>query len=87
MIDLHSLKIGDIVCSSDDTLVKVHHLGRNGEVFYMVYADAARGRLQKEPYTRFYGFISSCHQATEDQKKWLEDWIAKRGGGLNYDKQ
>lgn len=87
MIDLHSLKIGDIVCSSDDTLVKVHHLGRNGEVFYMAYADAARGRLQKEPYTCFYGYISSCYQAAEDEKKWLEDWIAKRRDELNYDKQ
>lgn len=78
MMELHSLKIGDIVCSSDETLVKVHHLGRNGEVYFMAYADAARGRLQKEPYTRFYGFISSCHQATEDQKKWLEDWIVRK---------
>lgn len=78
MIDLHSLKIGDIVCSSDETLVKVHHLGINGEVYFMAYADAARGRLQREPYTLFYGFISSCHQATENQKKWLEDWILRK---------
>lgn len=81
MIDLHSLKIGDIVCSSDDTLVKVHHLGRNGEVFYMAYADAARGRLQKEPYTRFYGFISSCYQATEDKKNGLKIGL-RRGGRI-----
>ena len=78
MIDLHSLKIRDIVCSSDGSLVKVHHLGINGEVYFMAYADAARGRLQKEPYTCFYGYISSCYQATEDEKKWLEIWIAKR---------
>ena len=44
----------------------------------MAYADAARGRLQREPYTRFYGFISSCYQATENQKKWLEDWIVRK---------
>lgn len=53
----------------------------------MAYADAARGRLQKEPYTSFYGFISSCYQATEDEKKWLEIWIVKRRDELNYDKQ
>ena len=53
----------------------------------MAYADAARGRLQKEPYTSFYGFISSCYQATEDEKKWLENWIVKRRDELNYDKQ
>ena len=86
-MNLHSLKIGDIVHSSDDTLIKVHHLGINGEVYFMAYADAARGRLQREPYTRFYGFISSCYQATEDEKKWLEIWIAKRRDELNYDKQ
>lgn len=86
-MNLHSLKIEDIVHSSDDTLIKVHHIGKNGEVHYMAYADAARGRLQREPYTRFYGFISSCYQATEDQKKWLEIWIAKKRDELNYDKQ
>lgn len=77
-MDIHSLKFGDIVHSSDDTLIKVHHIGINGEVYYIAYADAARGRLQKEPYTFFYGYISFCHQATEDEKKWLENWIAKK---------
>lgn len=80
-MDIHSLKFGDIVHSSDDTLIKVHRLGRNGEVYYMAYADAARGRLQREPYTRFYGFISSCHQATEDQKNGLK--FGLRRGGRN----
>lgn len=50
-MDIHSLKFGDIVHSSDDTLIKVHHLGINGDVYFMAYADAARGRLQRESHT------------------------------------
>ena len=80
-MDTHSLKFGDIVHSSDDTLIKVHHIGKNGEVHYMAYADAARGRLQKEPYTCFYGYISSCYQATEDEKNGLK--FGLRRGGTN----
>lgn len=83
-MDIHSLKFGDIVHSSDDTLIKVHHIGKNGEVYYLAYADAARGRLQKEQYISFYGYISSCYQATEYEKKWLEDWITKKRDREEY---
>lgn len=68
---------GDIVHASDDTLVKIHHIGARGEVYYEAYADNARGLLQYDPYTFHYGFITSCYPATEKQKRWLREWIKK----------
>lgn len=78
---LSTVNRGDIIHSSDDTLINVHHIGKNGEVFFLAYADNARGRMQSKPYYCYYGYISECYPATEEQKKWLENWIlAKKGG-------
>lgn len=68
---------GDIVHASDDSLIKIHHIGAEGEVYYEAYADNARGQLQYEPYTYHYGFITDCYPATEKQKRWLRKWIKK----------
>lgn len=68
---------GDIVHASDDSLVLIHHIGAKGEVYYKAYADNARGKLQHEPYTHFYGYITDCYPATEKQKRWLRKWIKK----------
>lgn len=70
-----TVKKGEIIHTSDDSLIKVHHIGENGEVFYMAYADNARGKIQECPYAHYYGYISSCYTATEEQKQWLENWI------------
>lgn len=76
MSKILTAKKGDIIHSSCDTLIKVHHIGKNGEVFYIAYADNARGKIQQEPCnTHYYGYISSCYTATEEQKQWLENWI------------
>jgi hypothetical protein len=74
-LEANMVNRGDIVHASDDSLVLIHHIGTEGEVYYEAYADNARGRLQYEPYTYHYGFITSCYPATEKQKLWLMDWI------------
>lgn len=66
---------GDIIHSNDDTLVKVHHIGDNGEVYYFAYADNARGAMGEKPYNRFYGNIYNSYPATPEQKRWMESWI------------
>lgn len=66
---------GDIIHSNDDTLVKVHHIGNNGEVHYLAYADNTRGKMGEEPYKSFYGNILHSYPATKEQKLWLERWI------------
>lgn len=53
---------------------------------WSVYADNARGRLQDEPYTFHYGFITSCYPATEKQKRWLMNWIRKHKWLMSYNK-
>lgn len=80
-MDIHSLKFGDIVHSSDDTLIKVHHIGKNGEVYYMAYADAARGRLQKEPYTFFMDIFLFAIKLQKMKRNGLK--IGSRRGGRN----
>lgn len=78
---LSTVNRGDIIHSSDDTLIKVHHIGKNGEVFFMAYADNVRVRIQSKPYYCFYGYIKECYPVTEEQKKWLEKRIlAKKIG-------
>lgn len=77
MKKLFTAKKGDVIHSSDDTLVKVHHIGKRGEVHYMAYADAARGRIQNRPYISYYGKISECYPASIGEKEWLENWIKK----------
>ena len=76
-MNANEVKPGDIIHSSDDTIIKVHHIGDGGEVHFMAYADAARGRMGEEPYRKYYGFIQDCHPATDEQKQWLEEWIEK----------
>lgn len=39
MKKLFTANKGDVIHSSDDTLIKVHHIGKHGEVHYMAYAD------------------------------------------------
>lgn len=69
---------GDIVHASDDSLVLIHHLGIEGEVYYEAYADNARGELQHKPYNYHYGYITDCYPATEKQKQWLRKWIKEQ---------
>ena len=77
---------GDIVHASDDSLVLIHHIGTEGEVYYEAYADNARGQLQYEPYTHHYGYIKDCYPATEKQKRWLMNWIRKHKWLRSYNK-
>lgn len=79
-LEANMVRKGDIVHASDDTLIKIHHIGAEGEVYYEAYADNARGRIQHEPYTYHYGFITSCYPATEKQKWWLRSWIEEHKG-------
>ncbi len=74
-LEASMVRNGEIVHAADDSLIKIHHLGAKGEVFYDAYADAARGKIQHAPYTHHYGFITSCYPATEKQKRWLRKWI------------
>ena len=76
-LDANMVKRGDIVHAADDSLVLIHHIGAEGEVYYEAFADNARGQLQYEPYTYHYGFITSCYPATKKQKRWLREWIKK----------
>ena len=76
-LEANMVNRGDIVHASDDSLVLIHHIGAEGEVYYKAYADNARGKLQHEPYTHFYGYITDCYPATEKQKRWLRKWIKK----------
>lgn len=66
---------GQNIHSNDDTIIKVHHIGDNGEVHYFAYADNARGRMGKEPYKEFYGYIDQCYPTTPSESLWLERWI------------
>lgn len=77
MKKLFTANKGDVIHSSDDTLIKVHHIGKHGEVHYIAYADGARGRIQNEPYYNYYGKIHECYQASIGEKEWLENWIKK----------
>ena len=85
-LEANMVNRGDIVHASDDTLIKIHHIGAEGEVYYEAYADNVRGRLQDEPYTCHYGFITSCYPATEKQKRWLMNWIRKHKWLRSYNK-
>lgn len=85
-LEANMVNRGDIVHASDDSLVLIHHIGAEGEVYYEAYADNARGRLQDEPYTCHYGFITSCYPATEKQKRWLMNWIRKHKWLRSYNK-
>ena len=76
-LEANMVKKSDIVHASDDSLIKIHHIGAKGEVYYEAYADNARGQLQHKPYSHYYGFITSCYPATEKQKRWLREWIKK----------
>lgn len=75
MKKLFTANEGDVIHSSDDTLIKVHHIGKYGEVHYIAYADGARGRIQNEPYNNYYGKIYACYPASISEKEWLENWI------------
>lgn len=74
-LEANMVKNGSIVHAADDKILKIHHLGAKGEVFFEAYADKISGRLQQEPYTHHYGFITSCYPATAKQKSWLRKWI------------
>lgn len=63
------VKFGDIIHSNDDTMIEVHSIGEDGEVFYLSYADGARGELGKPPYIDYYGFIQECRECTENEKE------------------
>ena len=69
------VKYGDIIHSNDDSIIKVHHIGDEGEVFYIAYADNARGELGHIPYTHSYGTIDECYEASAHEKEFLENWI------------
>lgn len=71
-----NVKEGDVVVSSDGTLVKVHSIGYDNEVFYYAYyADASDNRIAKDPYDHYYGYIDDCCPATSVDKEWMERWI------------
>lgn len=77
-LEAYMVNCGDIVHASDDSLVLIHHLGVEGEVYYEAYADNARGELQHKPYNYHYGYITDCYPATEKQKQWLRKWIKEQ---------
>lgn len=76
-LEANMVRKGDIVHASDDTIVKINHIGPSGEVHYIAYADNDRVELQHGPFTYFYGYITDCYPATEKQKRWLMNWIRK----------
>ena len=77
-MEKNDVKYGDIIHASDDSLVMVHHIGKLGEVHYLAYADAARGRIGEPPYDRYYGTIDKCYPATDTEIAWLGQWIYER---------
>lgn len=79
-LEADMVRKGDIVQSSDDTLVLIHHIGVGGEVYYAAYAGNARGQLQYKPYFYHYGYITDCYPATEKQKRGLLNWIKENIG-------
>ena len=77
-LEANMVNSGDIVHASDDSIVQIHHLGANGEVHYIAYADNARGELQDKPFTCYYDIITNCFPATEKQKRFLRKWIKEQ---------
>lgn len=76
--EMQKLRPGDVVQSSDGTLVKVHHLDADGRVFYQAYVrfkDVLIGKIQRKPYRRFWGYATDCTLATEAQKAIVEKCI------------
>ena len=74
-MNANEVKEGDIIHSDDDSIIKVHHIDKDGGVHYMAYADCALGSIQVAPYLHTYGTIDECCPASEGDKQWMEDWI------------
>jgi hypothetical protein len=74
-MEKESIKKGDLIHSNDDTIIQVHHIGEYGEVYYLAYADNARGQIGSEPFDRHYGYIGECHEVTEAETEWFNFWL------------
>lgn len=71
---------GDVVESSDGTIVKIHHFDMDGRVFYeatvRIRGNTLNVKIQDSYYKYFYGYANECTLATEDQKAFLEKCVS-----------
>lgn len=82
--EMSKLHRGDIVQSSDGTIVKIHHFDANGRVFYEAFVRIECStnvkiqniKIQHNSYKCFYGFANECSLATEDQKAFFEKSVS-----------
>jgi hypothetical protein len=67
-------KWGDTLTHNDGTILKVHHIGSNGEVYYIAkYMRRSVCRLNQDTTYCHYGYIKDCRKSTEDERRLIDE--------------
>lgn len=78
--EISKLHRGDVVYNSDGTIVKIHHIGADGRVFYEAFVRRDKdglmtGEFNTKDWWWFWGYARECTLATAEQKTIIEKWI------------